>query len=154
MIAATIESASASSAWSSHCSFDLAAAKCARLAAALASLSAFSLPYIPTWAGICLKVTQIFALAKADSARRRTCHRSAFSSRCPIRVHPSASQRSIHLLMPSTQSWLSLKTTRRLNSVGHAIALRTAKMMAVSSARLTVCLPGGMALMLKFDWSW
>ena len=46
--AATMESASASRAWSSRCSLDRAAAVCALLAAALAKRSALSLPYIPT----------------------------------------------------------------------------------------------------------
>ena len=152
-MALTMESARESSAWSSLCSSVRVAAKCARLAAALASLSAFSLPYTPTCAGTCLNLARILSCAKAVSARRITCHRSVFSSLCPILVHPSASHRSIHLLMPSTQSRLSLKTTRHSNSVGQAIALRTARMMAVSSARFTVCLPWGMALTLKLDCS-
>ena len=81
-----------------------------------------------------------------------TCQRSAFSSRRPIRVHPSACHRSIHLFTPSAQSWLSVKTTRRRNSVGHAIALRIDRMMAVISARLLVCRRSRrMAMTLKSD---
>ena len=141
-IAAMIESANASSSWSCLCSSVLAAAMCARLTAALASRSAISFPYMPTCAGTYLTRRRMFAAFKAVSARRMTRHRSAFSRGCPIRVHPSASHRSIQLFMPSTQSRLSLWTTRQLNSDGHAIAFRTAKIMAVSSALLFVCLPG------------
>ena len=152
-IAMTIESARASSNWSCRCSCVLAAARCALFAAALASRSARSLPYTPTCAGTCLNSTLISASAKADSARFMTFHKSAFSSRRPPLVHPSASQRGNHLLMPSIQSRLSLRTTRSLNSFGQAMALRTARMIAVSSARLLVCFPGGIALILKSDLS-
>ena len=107
---------------------------------------------MPTWAGICLISKEILALVKADSARRRICQRSAFSSRRPNLVHPSASHRSIHLFTPSTQSLLSVKTIKRRKSVGIATTLRTVRMMTVISARLLVCrCPRRMALTLKSD---
>ena len=152
-IAATIESASASNAWSCRCSVVRAAARCALFAAALASRSALSFPYMPTCASTCLILKEMLACVRAVNARRKTCQRSAFSSRRPNLVHPSASQRAIHFVTPSTQSWLSVKTTRQRNSAGHAIALRIARMMAVISARLLVCRPRRMALTFKSDFS-
>ena len=139
-MAATMESASASSIWSCRCSSVLSAAMCALLAAALASRSARSLPYIPTCAGMCLNSASILALAKASSTRFVTFQRSAFSSRLPLRVHPSASHSGNHSLMPSTQSWLSLQTTRSLNSLGQTIALRTVMMIAANSDRIALML--------------
>ena len=143
-----MESAKASNAWSSLCSSVLALAKCARLFAAFASRSALSFPYTPTCAGTCLNSIEKSFWRRADSTRFMTFHRSAFSKRLPLRVHPSASHSGRYLLMPSIQILLSEKTTRRERSFGQVIALRTAMTIAASSARLFVCLPGQMALML------
>ena len=144
----TIDSASASNAWSCLWSSVLAAARCARSAAALTSLSARSFPYTSTCAGTCRNSTWISDSARVCNTRFMTCHRSVFSRFCHRLVHPSVSHRGSHLLMPSIQSLLSLWITRVRSSVGQVIAFRIASMIVVSSARFTVCLPGGIALML------
>ena len=47
--------------------------------------------------------------------------------------------------MPLTQSSLFDQTISSLNSLDHVISRRTAMMIALSSALLLVCLPGGIA---------